>query len=147
MASTKTKTTVTAGLVVLALGAAFAVWRMYHPPVSDSIFRMEYIGLQRAPGNVLILRPTHFAGSQRRGDVTYASVPVAGTSVLRMMGYKGSFAQVIATAYSSSPDRIVLPPEAPTGEYDFLVTVPKQPNEQLQAAIKKKLGWVAEWEP
>jgi uncharacterized protein (TIGR03435 family) len=147
MAWTKTKTTVTAGLVVLTLGAVFAVWRMHHPPVSDSIFRMEYIGLQRAPGNVLILRPTHFAGSQRRGDVTYASDSQGGKPVLRVMGYKVSFAQVIATAYQGATNRVLLPPEAPTGDYDFLVTVPEQPNERLQAAIRKKLGWVAGWEP
>jgi uncharacterized protein (TIGR03435 family) len=147
MAWTKTKTMASAGLVVLVLGAAFAVWRMYHPPVNDRIFRMEYIGLQRSPGNVLILRPTHFAGSPRRGDVTYAADPQAAKPVMRMMGYKVSFAQVIASAYSCSPDRIVLPPDAPKGEYDFLVTVPGQPNEHLQAAIKTKLGWVADWEP
>jgi uncharacterized protein (TIGR03435 family) len=147
MASTKTKTTVTAGLVVLALGAAFAVWRIYHPPVSDRIFRMEYIGLQRAPGNVLILRPTHFADSPRHGDVTYASDRQAGKSVLRMMGYKVSFAQVIAAAYACAPNRVIRPPEAPKGDYDFLVTLPEKQNEHLQAAIKKKLGWVANWEP
>jgi uncharacterized protein (TIGR03435 family) len=147
MASTKTKTFVTAGLAVLALGVAFAVWKIHSPTVNDSIFRMEYIGLQRAPGNVLILRPTHFADSPRRGDVTYASTPQAGKPVMRMMGYKVSFAQVIAAAYSCAPNRVILPPDAPKADYDFLVTLPEKPNEHLQAAIQKKPGWVANWEP
>ncbi len=147
MASTKTKTFLTAGLAVLALGVAFAFWKIHSPTVNDSIFRMEYIGLQRAPDNVLILRPTHFAGSPRRGDVTYTSTPQAGKPVMRMMGYKVSFAQVIAAAYSCASNRVLLPPDAPKGDYDFLVTLAEKPNERLQAAIQKKLGWVASWEP
>jgi uncharacterized protein (TIGR03435 family) len=66
---------------------------------------------------------------------------------MRMMGYKVSFAEVIAAAYACAPNRVILPPEAPKGDYDFLVTLPEKPNEHLQAAIKKKLGWVASWEP
>ena len=148
MAWTKTKTAVTAGVVaVLALSAAFAIWKIYFPHVNDLVFRMDYIGLQRAPDNVLILRPTHFADSPRHGDVSYASDLKAGEPVLRMMGRKVSLKQVVATAYSCSPNRIILPPFPPKTDYDFLVTLPEKQREHLQAAIKKKLGFVANWEP
>lgn len=147
MAWTKIKTAVTVGVAALVLGAAFAIWKIYFPHVNDLIFRMDYIGLQRAPDNVLILRPTHFADSPRHGDISYASNLEAEEPVLRIMGRKVSLKQVIATAYSCAPNRVILPPFPPKTDYDFLVTVPEKQREHLQAAIKKKLGFVANWEP
>ena len=134
-------------MAVLALGAALAVWKVSFPSVNDMTFKMDYIGLQRAPGNVLILRPTHFADSARHGDVSYARDLKSEEPVMRIMGRKVSFQQVIATAYSCAPDRIILPLDAPKGDYDFLVTLAEKQNEHLQVAIKKKLGFVASWEP
>lgn len=146
MAWTRTKTAVTVGVAVFVLGAAFASWKIYFPPVNDLVFKMDYNGLERAPDNVLILRPTHFADSQRHGEVSFARNLKAGKPVMRIMGRKVSFERVIATAYSCAPNRIILPLDAPKGDYDFLVTLPEKQNEHLQAAIKKKLGWIANWE-
>jgi len=133
MARTRTKTAVTVVVAVLALGAAFAVWKVCFPHVNDMIFRLDYIGLERAPDSVLILRPTHFANSPRHDDVSYATDLKAGKPAMRMMGRKVSFEQVIATAYSRAPNRIILPLDAPKGDYDFLVTLPEKQNEHLQA--------------
>jgi uncharacterized protein (TIGR03435 family) len=129
------------------LVAAFAVKNIYFPPVNDSIFRLDYRGLQRAPKNVLILRQTHFASSLRRGSVVASYDFKDGKQIMRMMGRKVSLAQVIETAYSCSSSRVILPPDSPKENYDFLVTVPDKPNEHFQAAIKNKLGYVVNWEP
>jgi uncharacterized protein (TIGR03435 family) len=147
MVWTRTKTAVTVGVAVVALSAAFPVWKTCFPPVNDLVFRMDYNGLERAPDNILILRPTHFADSLRHGNVYFARNFKMGEPVMRMMGRKVSFEQVIATAYSCASNRIILPLDEPKGAYDFLVTLPKKQNERLQAAIKKKLGFAASWEP
>lgn len=47
-------------------------------------------------------------------------------------------------AYSYNPGRIALPVGAPKVNYDFLVTVPEDPQAHLQSAIRRKLGYIAQ---
>ncbi len=61
-----------------------------------------------------------------------------------MVGINVTFQQLIATAYSYNPGRIVLPANLPKGNYDFLVTVSENPEARLQSAIRRKLGYTAQ---
>ena len=58
---------------------------------------------------------------------------------------------MIETAYGNetqtlSQARIVFPPDIPAAKFDYLVTMPDNPETHLQTAIKDKLGWVGNWE-
>ena len=61
-----------------------------------------------------------------------------------MVGRNMTFQNLIATAYSYNAGRIVLPFDPPKGNFDFLVTVPKEPEAHLQSAIRRKLGYTAQ---
>ena len=60
-----------------------------------------------------------------------------------MVGRNIDFKTLIATAYSRNPARIFIPADAPKKNFDFLVTTPKEPQAQLQSAIRRKLGYTA----
>jgi uncharacterized protein (TIGR03435 family) len=140
-----TKTTVTASIVVLLLVAAVVVKLAFFPSVKDAIFTMNIRSLQQAPANVVIVRLTHFPKSTRNG-VMSAPSNRNGKSVRCMMGRNVPLSDLIAMAYGQNPSRVVLPPDAPKGNYDFLVTVADNPEEQLQSAIRRKLGYTAQME-
>ena len=63
-----------------------------------------------------------------------------------MTGRNVTFKELMATAYDQSQPRVALPWDAPKGNFDFLVTVSDKQREHLQAAIRKKLGYVAQME-
>jgi len=146
MAWTKTKTTVTVGVVVLVLVAmAVVVKLIFFPSVKDAYFMINNRSLQRVPAGLVIVRPTHFPSSPRK-----SSPPgIMETSVKGaqwMVGRNVTFQQLMAIAYSYNPGRIALPFDPPNGNFDFLVTVPKDPQTRLKSAIRRKLGYVAQVE-
>jgi uncharacterized protein (TIGR03435 family) len=144
---TKTKTIVLAGVVALvAVAAAVAAKMIFFPSVDDKYFQIGPVRLRQAPANVVIVRPTHFASSARRSSPQNQTDSVDFRGVRRMVGINMSFQYLMATAYGGSPGRIVLPAGAPKGDYDYLVTVTKDPEARLQAAIQKKLGYTAQKE-
>ena len=57
-----------------------------------------------------------------------------------------TFKNLMALAYNDSPGRVALPPDAPKGNYDFLVTTKDNPQENLQLAIRRKLHYTAQRE-
>jgi len=140
---TKTKTLVT-GLALLAVAAAIAVKWGLSPAVKDSYFQMNYQRFQKVPGNLLVVRLTHFTTGT--GSFMANTSPKPGQNALRMMGRNVPLEQVMAAAYGGSVSRIVLPGTKPKTNFDYLVTVPNQPRERFQAAVKKKLGYTAHWE-
>jgi uncharacterized protein (TIGR03435 family) len=142
---TKTKTTVLVSVTVLVLIALVVVVKMiFFPSVSDKFFQTNSARLRQAPPGLVVVRPTHFANTAKRSSpqnqVGYASVKGAQW----MVGINVTFQQLIATAYSYNPGRIALPVGAPKVNYDFLVTVPEDPQAHLQSAIRRKLGYVAQ---
>jgi uncharacterized protein (TIGR03435 family) len=144
---TKTKTFTLAGVLTLVLVAAIvAVKMIFFPSVDDKYFQTGPVRLRQAPANVVIVRPTHFASSARRSSPQNQTGSVDFKGVRRMVGINLSFQYLMATAYNWNPGRIVLPAGAPKGNYDYLVTVTKDPEARLQAAIKKKLGYAAQKE-
>jgi uncharacterized protein (TIGR03435 family) len=141
----KTKTAVTIGLVLLVAGAGLVAKRIFWP-VDDSVFVLDSRRLEKAPSGVVLLRPTHFPNSRVSGMFTRGFSPKPGKRAMRMIGRNVSLAAVIQMAYRCNSSRIVLPPNPPKDNFDFLVTVSDKPEERLQTAIKKKLGYVARWE-
>jgi uncharacterized protein (TIGR03435 family) len=144
MAWTKKKSTVLAGLLIVALIAG-AVKVAFFPSIKDAYFAMDNRGLQQAPAGLVIVRPTHFPFLRRNG-IFYAQSPRKGDPGRWMMGRNVPLREVIAVAYDGNSARVVLPPDAPNGNFDFLVTVTRDPGPRLQKVIRRKLGCVAQKE-
>jgi len=133
-------------LVLVLVAGVVAVKMIFFPSINDKFFQTNSARLRQAPANVVIVRPTHFANSAKRSspENQFGNASVKGAQW--MVGINVTFQNLIATAYSYNPGRIALPPNAPKGSYDFLVTVPKDPQARLQSAIRRKLGYTAQVE-
>jgi uncharacterized protein (TIGR03435 family) len=135
---TRTKKIVLVIALILVLVAAAAVKFIFFPAVQDAWFQLSTQKLRLLPAGLVIVRPTHFAKSHLKG-VTETSVKGA----LWMLGRNATLQQLMAAANNYSATRVALPPDAPTNNFDFLVTMPSRAQEHLQLAIQKKFGWVA----
>ena len=144
MVVSKTKLAVTVGILLLITGA-FAVKHFYFPTVDEVWFQLDYRRLQRAPERILILRPTHFPESRRAGAFSASASYDKGKYLPRFIGRNVGLEQVISTAYQCDSSRVVLPHDATTNHFDFLVTVRNEPALKFQTAVKRKLGYMAEW--
>lgn len=140
------KTKVITGLVILALIAtAVAIKVFFFPSVKNDYFATNQRSLSQVPFGLLVLRPTQFPKSSRRG-VVYTSVRHFGKKGWRIVGRNVSFTELMATAYDRNPDRVVLPESVPPTNFDFLVTVSGDPGPPLQKLIHDKLGFTAHTE-
>lgn len=128
-------------LTVMLVAAAVAVKMIFFPSVSDKFFQVRSAALQHAPPGLVIVRPTHFPKPPTNG---MTSASVKGTTW--MVGRNLTFQYLMAAAYRGNPGRVMLPVDTPKGNFDVLVTVPKDPEPRLQAAIKRKLGYTAQKE-
>ncbi len=141
-----TKTKLAAGIgIVLLIAGAFVVKKIYFPTVDESWFQLDYRRLQHAPGRIFILRPTHFIESRRSGCFSASASYDQGKYLPRFLGRNVGLDQIIALAYQCQPSRVVLPHDVTTNHFDFLITVRDKPAERFQTAVKKKLGYTAEW--
>jgi uncharacterized protein (TIGR03435 family) len=136
MKMTKTAATVV-GIVVL-LAAAIAV--KFSLRVKDSYFNPDTGPLRLVPTNLAVVRPTKFPGGMAKISEIHDG---NGGAVTRAVGQNVRLQDVIGEAWDCNPARVVLPPEAPKGGFDFLVTKAPDARKQLQAAIPKKLGYTA----
>lgn len=130
------------GTVALLVIAAVAVKWFFFPSVKDDYFTMNPRNFHQVPSGLVVVRPTHFPKSVRKGIMSDA-VRISGKQVWRMMGRNVTFQQLMAVAYGRNADRVVLPVDAPKTNFDFLVTVRGNQQPRLQAAIRKKLGFIA----
>lgn len=137
---TKTKTTVLASVLALVLvAAAVAVKLIFFPAVDDKFFPAKNSAVwQHAPPGLVVVRPTHF---HKPPTNVMNTARVQGAQW--MVGRNVTFQMLIAMAYGQNPGRILLPADAPKRNFDFLVTTGDNPQEQLQSAIRKKLGYTA----
>jgi len=62
---------------------------------------------------------------------------------MQILGPNISFAELMATAFDVDVYNVVIPPGAPTGGFDLLMTGPDATKEKLQAEIKSQLGYAA----
>ncbi len=127
-----------AGSIVVLL-AAIAAKLIFFPSVKDAYFALSPRDLRQVPSGLIVLRPTRFP-FLRHADPAYVNSPHSRTNFW-MVGRNAPLTDVLAVAYDREPSRIVLPADAPTNNFDFLVTVDKRPREQLQAVIRRKLGY------
>jgi uncharacterized protein (TIGR03435 family) len=140
-----TKIILTSAAAVLLIAAAVAVKLAFFPSVNDAWFQINQQKLRRVPKNLVVVRPTHFPDSPAKSSPP-GMTQVRVNQAWWMVGRNVSLQQLMAAAYSYNPGRIALPPNAPKHNFDFLVTVPTSPQERLQAAIKRKLGYTAQKE-
>jgi uncharacterized protein (TIGR03435 family) len=144
MAWTKAKTALVAcSAAVLATGTTTVVVEeiisfnrqtvyeaIFEHPDASSIARLE-----KAPA-VLIVRPTRYPGG---GGGTWTP---NGKGVF----VGASLSYMLCWAYGTLPTRMMLPPGAPGGKYDYLDTLPNGHQEALRAKIKKQFGLIAHTE-
>ena len=135
---TKTKTTVLAGAAILTVTL---VAKCQLAQVKDSLFDADAANLRQLPPDLVVVRPTHFG--QLSSKIRHLHDD-NGESITRTLGCDVSLRDAMAEAYDCNPSRVVLPPDAPTGGFDFLVTTTEGTREHLQAAIREKLGFIAQ---
>src|SRR5262249_7565263 len=132
------KTMVILGAVVLASLAVAMVVKLRSPQIKDSYFDPDTDKLRVLPLNLVGLRPTHFPNSSAKvrhvHDATHEFIT-------RTLGRAVPLRDAIAEAWDCNPVRVVLPPEAPKGNFDFLVTTESDARQRLQRAIQKQLGY------
>lgn len=132
----KMVTAIIAAIVVLA-AAGFFVERKISPPVQNVYFILD----SHTPPNLLVIRPAHFVLSGDRGNY-WQDFTNDGKVSTYMSGRGVTLKEMIAAAYGFDEPQIVFP-DMPTNRFDYLVTVPDKEKDELQAAIKSKLGYVA----
>lgn len=131
-------------LVVLVV-AAIGVKILFFPSVKDAWFAMDRDRLLKDPPGMVVFRPTHFHDNTERYVVS-ARYKQNDKAARWVMGRDLPLRIAIAVAYNVNRATVVLPPDAPTGHFDFLVTTLDDPPARLQAAIRHKLGLVAQKE-
>jgi uncharacterized protein (TIGR03435 family) len=126
-----------AASVVTGLLVVSALKLLCFPSVKDAYFALNERNLQQVPPGLVVLRRTHYP-FLKHADPLYARSPHSRTNFW-IVGRNAPLQDLIAVAYDERASRVVVPVDAPKGNFDFLVTV-EHPRERLQAAIWKKLG-------
>jgi uncharacterized protein (TIGR03435 family) len=131
-------------LVVLLI-AAVAVKFFFFPSVKDAWFVMGKEHLLKVPPGLVVFRPTHFHDNVYR-TIVAANYEHNGRTVQWYMGRDLPLRIAIAVAYRVNRAKVLLPADAPTTHFDFLITTLDDPPARLQGAIRRKLGLVAQEE-
>lgn len=132
-------------VLIVVLIAAIGVKMFFFPSIRDNWFAMDRDRLLKVPPGLVVFRPTHFHDNVYRVIVN-APYKHNGHTVRWIMGRDLPLRIAIAVAYNVNRATVVLPADAPTGHFDFLVTTLDDPPARLQAAIRHKLGLVAQKE-
>lgn len=125
--------------------AALAVKWLFFPSVKDAWFAMDRNRLLKVPPGLVVFRPTHFHDNMYRTIIT-ANDNHTGHEVEWFMGRDLPLRIAVAVAYKVNRATVVLPPDAPSGHFDFLVTTLDDAQVRLQAAIRHRLGLVGQSE-
>jgi len=134
---------VLAGVLLLATLAVMLKWHFF-PAIKNDYFALNGRSLQQVPAGLVVLRPTQFPFLRHEAP-TFAPAPRAHDSQW-IVGRNAPLREVIAAAYDQYPARVELPPDAPKGNFDFLVTVNHRAQQRLQAVIRQQLGYSAQVE-
>ncbi len=145
MKQSGTKTIAYVGVLVLLVAMVFIIKAIFFPSIKDAYFAMNDQSLLQAPADLVVVRPTHYSFLRRNSGINEAWLP-NHEKEWRAMGRNVSLRRMISEAYEHDPFRMVLPPDAPTNNFDFLLTVSTNQEKQLQAAIRKTLGYSAHTE-
>jgi uncharacterized protein (TIGR03435 family) len=131
--------TITVGIAIVAVVAT--VMAVHHQTIKAAYFEPDTDKLRLVPANIVVVRPTEFPKADA-GIKHYHE----NDSLARTVGRNASFRDMMGEAYDCDSTKVVLPPGAPSGGFDFLVTMPSDVREHLRTAIKKQLGYVAHTE-
>lgn len=148
MAWTKLKTAIVVGTgMLLAAGTTTVMLKeISSDEVDDKWFELSGTVLGNAPDNLKIIRPTHF------GKPGMGSGMVGKTERIVCQNQPLEWGLVFANNFSSSSlTRLVLPEGFPKDNFDYLITLPQNPNDSgqdgirsvMRDVIKKKFGFLA----
>lgn len=138
-----TKKIVPVVVLLWVLALAVAIKLACFPSAKDAYFAMDRHSLQLAPAGLVVIRPTHFSLSVFRRGVIYTAQGGNRSNASRIMGRDVSMRDIIAVAWQENPARVQMPADAPTNNFDFIVTV-SEPRKQLQKAIRDRFGYTVE---
>ena len=128
MTLAKAKTAALIGTAIILAAGVTAI------AVDDSLWDFSSYNLDKTPPGVVIIRPTHFAGGDQGGVASMLG---------KIGGRNTSFLNVVCSAYNVSGPRVIFDAPMPEGRFDYAVTTTNQPEEKLQAEIKKQFGLIA----
>jgi uncharacterized protein (TIGR03435 family) len=130
------------GSLLALIAAAIVVKLLFFPSLKDANFATETRSLQQAPPGLVMIRKTHFAFLP--GSATFFASPPHHTGKGSwIMGRNASLRTVVSAAFSQIPSHVAMPPNAPSGNFDFLITTADKQAEELQTLIRKKFGYTA----
>ena len=143
MAWTKAKAVIVASAaLLLATGTTVVVVEKILPTtVDESFWAMKVENLDKAPP-VLIIRPPRYKDRGMMSQSSDNNSKIYRKVIAHNMDIKG----LVWCAYSPSPQRMIMPADAPTKLFDLMLTLRSHSNEALQKAIKEKFGITAKRE-
>jgi len=131
-------------LILTAIAAVIVVKMLFFPSVKDAYFAMDERSLRHVPAGTILVRPTHFPFLKEKGILRTAAPRDPNTPW--QMGRDVPLRDVMAAGYHWDSTRIVLPPDASTDRFDFLMTGSSNQLTRFQAVIRSKLGYFGEEE-
>jgi uncharacterized protein (TIGR03435 family) len=135
------KIMIIAGATLLATAMMAMVVEGQTAQVNDSYFDPDTDSLRQVPADLVVVRPTHFP--QAEDKIRHYHVD---DSLARTVGRNVSFREMMAEANDCNFSRVILPSDAPSGGFDFLVTTSGHVRQHLRKAIKEELGYTAHQE-
>lgn len=139
----KTNSIVLTAVLVVLLTLAVGVKVIFFPSVKDMYFATTQGSLLRVPVGLTVIRPAH--STARRESIIYANPVKKSNGAWRVSGRNVSVRDLIVVAYGETRGRVVMPDDAPTNAYDFVVTT-RDPRLSLQKAIRDKFHYTADRE-
>jgi uncharacterized protein (TIGR03435 family) len=130
---------------ILALAVAIAVKLWLFPSVKDDYFAYDLRSLRQARAGLIVVRPTRFPFLKEKG-ILRAEAPSSSDHHVWLMGRNVPLRDIMAAGYDWDPLRIVMPLNATTNHFDYLMTGTAKQAAEFQAMIRRKLGYVAEKE-
>jgi len=134
MTLAKVKTSVLVGATMVLAAGVTAV------AVDESLWQMKLENLDKTPP-VLIIRQAQYS------DHTAMSQTEDGTNFTKVIAHNLAFADLLEFAYNPlTRQRMVLPVNIPTNQYDLMLTLTNHQQEILQEAINQKFDLTARHE-
>ena len=133
----KTNLIITTGVATLTALAMAMVVESQSSQIKESYFA-DPSNVQHVPAGLVALRPTHFANTY--GKIRHDH---ENDTLTRTVGRDASVRQIIADAYDCDPAQVVMPPDAPQGHFDFLVTKAGHVRDRLKKMIESQFHYTA----
>lgn len=127
--------TATVGIAMVATAVAMDI-TYQSIQARDSWF--DPSNLKHAPKGLVIVRATHFPEAYGKIRERHDDDMLA-----RASGRDITLRDLMAEAYDTDPGQVVLPPDATSEHFDFIITVPGDVRERLQSAIREATGYTA----